>query len=86
MDEVNFWYVWGAVNLVTFLLFWGDKVRAREGRWRIRERTLLLFSFFGGALGAWMAMVLFRHKTKKGRFRYGIPGLVFLQVFLLGLW
>lgn len=85
MNEVNLGVYWGAVNVVTFLLFWGDKVRARDGAWRIPERTLLLFSFFGGAVGAGLAMVLFRHKTKKKKFRYGILIFIFLHGFLLGI-
>ncbi len=34
----------------------------------------------GGSVGAWLAMQLFRHKTQKKKFRYGVPALFVLQV------
>ena len=40
------------INVITFLLFGEDKKRARQNKYRIPERTLLLFAFFGGAFGA----------------------------------
>ena len=36
-----------------------------RGAWRIPERTLLIVPFFGGALGALLGMLLFRHKIRK---------------------
>ena len=51
-----------------FALFWFDKVQARNGDWRVRERTLLLAALAGG-IGAWFAQHLLRHKTRKEPFR-----------------
>lgn len=56
------------ISLITFCLYGTDKRRAKDGRWRIPERVLLLLSFFGGAFGGTLGMVLFRHKTKKTAF------------------
>ncbi|MBQ8341905.1 MAG: DUF1294 domain-containing protein [Clostridia bacterium] len=53
-----------AISLVTFCLYGADKSKAKRGAWRIPEKTLLLCSFFGGAVGGSLAMSLFRHKTK----------------------
>lgn len=53
-----------AISLVTFCLYGADKSKAKRGAWRIPEKTLLLCSFLGGALGGSIAMSLFRHKTK----------------------
>ena len=52
------------MSLVTFALYGADKGRAKRGDWRIPEKVLLLASLFGGAVGGFLAMQLFRHKTK----------------------
>lgn len=54
----------GIMSLITFILYGADKRRAKKGEWRIKEKTLLLFSVFGGGIGGFLAMLLFRHKTK----------------------
>ena len=56
------------LSLVAFFLYAVDKSRARRGAWRIRESLLLGVGFVGGALGALLAMRIFRHKTKHGYF------------------
>ena len=61
------------INLLTFLLYGLDKYKAIRREWRIPERALLLMAFLGGAFGALSAMRIFRHKTRKGRFRLMIP-------------
>ena len=68
--KIFYWYpiALGALSLVTFILYGADKSKAKRGAWRIKERTLLLFSFFGGAVGGSAAMLFFRHKTRHARF------------------
>ena len=61
------------INLLTFLPYGLDKYKAIRREWRIPERALLLMAFVGGAFGALSAMRIFRHKTRKGRFRLMIP-------------
>lgn len=61
------------INLLTFLLYGLDKYKAIRREWRIPERALLLMAFVGGAFGALSAMRIFRHKTRKGRFKLMIP-------------
>lgn len=70
------------VNLVTFLLFGEDKKRARQQKWRIAEQTLFFFALIGGSAGALLGMHLFHHKTRKWKFRYGIPLLLVFQVIV----
>lgn len=72
-----------AVNLLAFVLYGVDKLKARQGRWRISEATLLLLAAIGGALGAWVGMQLWRHKTQHPRFRYGVPLLLLAWLVLL---
>ena len=57
-----------ACSLITFLLYAVDKKRAIEKKWRISEKALLSFSFFGGAVGGYLAMQLVRHKTRRWYF------------------
>lgn len=52
------------MSVIAAILYAADKKKAQRGKWRIKEATLLGFGFFGGALGALMAMQLCRHKTK----------------------
>ena len=61
------------INLLTVLLYGLDKYKAIRQEWRIPERALLLMAFMGGAFGALTAMRIFRHKTRKGRFKLMIP-------------
>ena len=69
-----------AINVLTFAVYGVDKWKARQGRWRVPEATLLGLAAVGGSVGAWLAMRLFRHKTQKKKFRYGVPVLFVLQV------
>lgn len=52
------------MSLAAATLYKADKVKAKKGKWRIKESTLLGFGFCGGAIGALSGMKLFRHKTK----------------------
>ena len=65
-----------AMSVAAFILYGADKKKAKSGKWRIKESTLLGLGFFGGAVGALLAMRVFRHKTKHW---------YFLVVNLLGL-
>lgn len=73
------------VNLFTFFLLAEDKKRAKKDMWRIPERTLVLFALFGGSIGALAGMYVFRHKTKKWKFRIGIPLILGMQMILFGV-
>ena len=61
------------------LIFGYDKLCAKMGKNRIRERFLMTFALCMGAVGAWCGMYLFRHKTAKPKFKFGIPALVVLN-------
>lgn len=73
-----------SINLITFLLFAIDKQKAKKHKYRISEKTLLLFSFFGGSLGALLAMLICHHKTKHIKFLLLVPVFLILHVLLLG--
>jgi uncharacterized membrane protein YsdA (DUF1294 family) len=52
-----------AISVATAATYAWDKVAARGGRRRIRERTLWLLCLAGGVLGAWIVFLGMRHKT-----------------------
>ena len=75
--------IWLAgVNVVTFALYGIDKHRAKKGRWRIPERTLLLLPLLGGSVGALLGMRVFHHKTKHWYFVVGMPLILVCQAAL----
>lgn len=63
-------------NVTPFLLMGIDKHRARHGKWRIRESTLLVTSALLGGAGGLAGMYVFRHKTRKRMFRWGMPAIL----------
>ena len=71
-----------AVNIATFFLYGIDKYKAKKGRWRISEATLLTMAAISGSIGALAGMRLWHHKTMHKKFKYGIPVIIILQVAL----
>eukprot|EP00457_Paulinella_chromatophora_P016962 gb/GEZN01017889.1/.p1 GENE.gb/GEZN01017889.1/~~gb/GEZN01017889.1/.p1 ORF type:complete len:120 (-),score=3.31 gb/GEZN01017889.1/:368-727(-) len=71
-------------NVVAFLVYWYDKHQAKAGRvpYRTPETVLWLLLWWAGCVGAWCAMSVCHHKTKKSEFRN--PAIV-LTIFN-GLW
>ena len=72
-----------AINIATFLLYGIDKYKAKKGKWRISEATLLTMAAIGGSIGAWAGMRLWHHKTMHKKFKYGIPLIITLQIALV---
>ena len=70
-----------AANLLSFLLYGVDKLKAKKGAWRISEATLLLVAL-PGPLGALLGMELFRHKTRHAKFRILVPLFLILHIAL----
>lgn len=68
------------INILTFCLFGYDKQKARKNQWRISESTLVFLAIIGGSIGALAAMLLFHHKTRKGKFAIGIPAILVIQI------
>ena len=73
------------INAAGFLFMLIDKHRAQENMWRIPERTLMAVALMGGSFGTLLGMSLFRHKTKKDKFRIGIPMILSVQILLVVL-
>ena len=56
------------INVATAAAYARDKMSARSGGRRIRERTLLLLNVLGGVVGAWIVFFGMRHKTRHQSF------------------
>ena len=82
MHQYSMYYLL-AINALSFILFGLDKYKAKKGKWRISEATLLMMAVIGGSIGAWIGMRLWHHKTKHKKFKYGIPVIIIIQVGLV---
>lgn len=84
---MDYHYMLGAyllvVNITSFILYGIDKYKARKGKWRISEATLLVMAAIGGSVGAWAGMKLWHHKTLHKKFTIGVPLIFILQVALM---
>lgn len=70
------------MSLITFVCYGIDKKKAMEHAWRIRESTLILLAFLGGAPGACIGMRVFHHKTKHLKFRILVPSAILLWIVI----
>lgn len=75
-------YLLLAINVITFILYGIDKLKAKKGKWRIPEATLLLLAVVGGSIGAWLGMKVWHHKTLHKKFRYGVPLILIAHIAL----
>ncbi|KIL53270.1 hypothetical protein KP77_02460 [Jeotgalibacillus alimentarius] len=71
------------MTAVGFMSMRNDKKRAQKNEYRISEKTLWTIAFLGGALGSWVGMSFYRHKTRHTSFRIGMPFLVILYSGLI---
>ena len=71
------------INLIGLSAMVIDKIRAMERRFRIPESVLLIIAHLGGSAGCIVGMIVFRHKKRKPKFRYGLPLILILQI---GAW
>lgn len=71
------------INILTFIVYGIDKLKAKKGKCRIPESTLLLLAIIGGSIGAWLGMKVWHHKTMHKKFKYGIPLTIILQLGVL---
>ena len=74
------------INVITFIVYGCDKLKAKKGKWRIPESTLLLLALVGGSIGAWCGIKVWHHKTLHKQFKYGIPFIMAVQIALVILY
>lgn len=61
------------INVTGYIIMGVDKAKSIRKERRIPERVLFRIAMFGGAVGIYIGMRKFRHKTKHATFTWGIP-------------
>lgn len=70
------------INILGFLIMGLDKYKAKMGDRRIPENTLFTFTVLGGGVGTIAGMYVFHHKTKKMKFKIGMPLILILEILI----
>ena len=70
------------MSVITFVFYGYDKRQAIKNRSRVPEVILHILALLGGTPGAFLGQFVFRHKTKKLRFRIVFIAIVLLQAGL----
>lgn len=73
------------MSIITFGMYALDKYKAIKHKWRIKEKTLLSLSLFGGAIGGCLAMIIYKHKTKRWYFKLVNIFLAIMQIYIGGI-
>lgn len=56
-----------------------DKYKAKKNEWRIPEKHLLFAAALAPA-AAFAGMMIFRHKTRKAKFEFGVPAILMAEL------
>ena len=80
-DFVIIFAVYAILNGIVFFFYTYDKRAARKNTGRIPENQLLFLTLIG-PFGAYAAMQVFRHKTRKLKF-YLVPVFAILHISIL---
>ena len=71
------------MNIAAFALMGYDKRCARQGKWRVPEKTLFLVTACFGGLGGVLGMKVFHHKTQHWYFKVFFPVLLVIQIAVI---
>ena len=84
MNPITFLIIYFVIiNIVGFAIMGIDKRKAIKKDFRISESTFIKLSILGGALGNYLGMYLFRHKTLHKKFYIGIPLIMIFNIICL---
>lgn len=61
------------MNLIALIAYVSDKKKAKKGKWRTPEATLITLAWLFGSVGALIGMYGFRHKTQHIKFILLVP-------------
>ena len=77
-------YMIGIWNVVVFIMYGIDKLKAVKNWWRISEKVLLMSAFLLGGIGAFFGMRIWRHKTKHTLFNVLVPVFAIITLIVIG--
>jgi len=70
------------ISFIAFNVFYYDKRASRTRRHkRVDEFTLIFLAIVGGSAGIFLGMIILNHKTRKMKFKLGIPIILIFQIF-----
>jgi len=75
-----------SINVVAFLVYGFDKMKAQGKGLRVPENVLYGVVVVGGWGGGLAGMVLFRHKVSKGRFQQAFWTIIVLEIAAICVW
>ena len=52
------------MSMITAIAYKYDKVMAKKGLWRTKEKTLLILPWLMGGIGGFLGIYVVRHKTR----------------------
>ncbi len=70
-------------NLIVFCVYGYDKRCAIKDKWRVPEKVLIGLALFGGSVGAYLGMTIFRHKTKHTKFTVLVPLFLLIHIVMV---
>ena len=70
------------LNAAGFMMMGMDKRKAKRDAWRIPERNFFIVALLGGALGWYIGMQVFHHKTLHKAFTIGMPAILIVQILV----
>lgn len=71
------------INLIGFVTMFVDKKKAIMHKYRTPEKSIFMIALLGGALGVYIGMQKFRHKTKHLNFTVLIPVIILLNIICI---
>ena len=84
ITSTNFLYIYAVIiNVITFFVYGLDKSKAKARQWRIPEAQLIFLAVIGGSVGALAGMKVFHHKTRKPKFKIGVPVILIIQLVII---
>ena len=75
-----------SINIVAFLVYGFDKMKAQGIGLRVPENVLYGLVILGGWGGGLAGMVLFRHKISKGGFQQVFWTIIVLEIVAICVW
>ena len=76
-------YLYAIWNIIVFIIYGADKLKAKRGSRRIPEKNLLFCALLMGGVGAGLGMLFFHHKTQKVRFTVLVPLFIGLNIVII---
>ncbi|WP_236717622.1 DUF1294 domain-containing protein [Rummeliibacillus stabekisii] len=71
------------ISFIGFVTMGVDKRKAIYKQWRIPEKRLWFIAMVGGAVGTWLGMMVFHHKSRRIHFVIGFTVLAIIDISIM---